>query len=59
MAILDFPIAARWPIGWMADDPGANHVQIDVNKPPVQILVGFYCSGMIRVLPECAVTRLR
>jgi hypothetical protein len=41
----------------MADDPSANHVQIDVNKTTVQMLVSFDCSGMIPVLPECAVTR--
>jgi hypothetical protein len=55
--ILDFPIAAVWPIGCMADDPSANHVQIDVNKTTVQMLVSFDRSGMIPVLPECAVTR--
>jgi hypothetical protein len=40
----------------MADDPSANHVQIDVNKATVQMLVSFDRRGMIAVLPECAGT---
>jgi hypothetical protein len=42
-------------IGWMADDPSANHVQIDVDEATVQMLVSFDCSGMVPVLPECPV----
>ena len=34
---------------------GANHVQIDVNKATVQVLVSLDCRGMIAVFPECAV----
>jgi len=41
----------------MANDPSANHVQIDVDKAALQMLVSFDCSGMVPVLPECAVTR--
>jgi hypothetical protein len=39
----------------MRNNSGANHVQIDINKTTVQVLVSLNRSGMISVFPKCAV----
>jgi hypothetical protein len=46
------------PTTGVCHDSGANHVQIDVNKTTVHVLVSLDCRGMITVFPECAVASL-
>jgi hypothetical protein len=38
----------------MRDHSGANHVQIDINKTTVQVLVSRDRRRMIAIFPECA-----
>jgi hypothetical protein len=39
----------------MRDHSGANHVQIDINKTTVQVVVSLDRRRMIAIFPECAV----
>jgi mRNA interferase HigB len=36
----------------MVHDAGTNHVQIDVDQSPMQVLIGFNSRGTITVFPE-------
>jgi hypothetical protein len=39
----------------MRDHSGPNHVQIDIKKTKVQLVVSLDCGCMIAIFPECAV----
>ena len=39
----------------MRNHSGANHVQLDINKTTLKVLVSLDGRGMIAVFPECAV----
>ena len=43
------------PITRIRDHCGADHVQIDINKATLQVLVSLDRRRMIAVFPECAV----
>lgn len=53
--ILNLSITAVCPITGIRDHSGTNHVQIDINKATVQVVVSLDRRRMIAICPECAV----
>jgi hypothetical protein len=53
--LFDLIQPAVTPVKRVLDHACANHVQVDVNKTTVQVLVNRDARRMIAIFPECAV----
>lgn len=53
--ILNLPVAAVRPLRWVLHHAGSHHVQINMDRTAMQMLVGLDRRGVITVFPECAV----